>query len=311
MKEMLVVNFIKKVKMLFLSIYSKDYRFFLLSKFGKTHNVDDEEYLKKIYKVRMGKDLNLDNPKTFNEKLQWLKLYDRKPEYTTMVDKYEVKKYVANIIGEEYIIPTLGIWDNVEDIELDKLPNQFVLKCTHDSGSIVICKDKSKLDFEEAKKKLKKGLGRNLFWYAREWPYKDVKPRIIAEKYLSSDREDDLSDYKVLCFHGEPKIIEVHMGRFNGEHTQDCYDKLWNKTNIEQYDLPNSKELIPKPLFLEEMLRLSMLLSKDIIHIRVDWYYTNNKLYFGELTFYDGCGYNQFCGDADELLGSWIKLPIK
>ena len=451
------MDFIKKVKMLFLSIYSKYYRFFLLSKFGKTHNVDDEEYLKKIYKVRMGKDLNLDNPKTFNEKLQWLKLHDRKPEYTTMVDKYEVKKYVADIIGEEYIIPTLGVWDNVEDIELDKLPNQFVLKCTHDSGSIVICKDKSKLDFEAAKKKLKKGLKRNLFWYGREWPYKDVKPRIIAEKYLTDmqandlydykffcfggtvrcfkvdfDRfiehhanyydlegnilkfgeadlppipdkkikmsknidkmvelaeklteqypflradfydangkiyfgeltffpasglgkftpEDwdlklgewiqlpdknnwggkayliitkellcvlrvsmeDLSDYKVLCFNGEPKIIEVHMGRFKNNHTVDNYDILWNKTDIEQYDLPKTDEIIPKPAFLDEMLRLSRLLSKDLIHIRVDWYFTNNRLYFGELTFYDGSGYNQFCGNADEFLGSLIKLPIK
>lgn len=303
-----MILLIKKLFILLKSLYDRDARFFVKSKLGLCNSVSDEEYLKRIYRFRMRKDLNLDNPKTFNEKLQWLKLHDRKPEYTTMVDKYEVKKYVTNIIGEEYIIPTLGIWDRVEEIEIDKLPNQFVLKCTHDSGSIVICKDKSKLDFEVAKKKLKKGLKRNLFWYAREWPYKNVKPRIIAEKFLSEEGKEDLADYKVLCFNGEPKIIEVHMGRFNGKHTQDCYDKFWKKTDIEQYDLPKTDKIIPKPPFLEEMLRLSKALSKDLIHIRVDWYFTNNRLYFGELTFYDGCGYNQFCGNTDEILGSWIKL---
>lgn len=305
------MNYSRNIKTIFRSILEPNVRFFIKSKLGLCNNVSDEEYLRQIYRFRMGKDLNLHNPKTFNEKLQWLKLYDRKPEYTTMVDKYEVKKYVADIIGEEYIIPTFGVWDNVEDIELDMLPNQFVLKCTHDSGSIVICKDKSKLDFEAAKKKLKKGLGRNLFWYGREWPYKDVKPRIIAEKFLSDEGKKDLADYKVLCFHGEPKIIEVHMGRFNGNHTVDNYDIFWNKTDIEQYDLPKTNELMSKPEFLEEMLRLSRLLSKNLIHIRVDWYFTNNRLYFGELTFYDGSGYNQFCGNADEFLGSLIKLPIK
>ena len=150
------MNYSRNVKIFFRSIFEPNGRFFMKSKLGLCNNVSDEEYITRIYRFRMGKDLNLDNPKTFNEKLQWLKLHDRKPEYTTMVDKYEVKKYVADIIGEEYIIPTLGLWDNVEDIEFDKLPNQFVLKCTHDSGSIVICKDKSKLDFEEAKKSLKR-----------------------------------------------------------------------------------------------------------------------------------------------------------
>lgn len=448
---------LRKFKIIFRSLYDKNARFFVKSKLGLCNSVSDEEFLTRIYRFRMGKDLNLENPKTFNEKLQWLKLHDRKPEYTTMVDKYEVKKYVADIIGEEYIIPTLGVWDNVEDIEFDKLPNQFVLKCTHDSGSIVICKDKSKLDFEAAKKKLKKGLKKNLFWYGREWPYKNVKPRIIAEEYLSDTKtndlydykffcfggtvrcfkvdfdrfiehhanyynregnilkfgeaelppiydkkinissnidkmmelsemlaaqnpflradfydangkiyfgeltffpasgfgkftsedwdlklgewiqlpdkeswggkayliitkellcvlrvsQDDLSDYKVLCFNGEPKIVEVHKGRFNGQHTADNYDIFWNKTDIEQYDLPKTNELMPKPAFLEEMLYLSRLLSKNLIHVRVDWYFTNNRLYFGELTFYDGSGYNQFCGNADEFLGSLIKLPIK
>lgn len=300
-----------KLKILFRCLYDKKYRFIILDRLGIYKKTSDKEYLEKKFMTLMNRDLNLANPQTFNEKLQWLKLYDRKLEYTTMVDKYAVKKYVADIIGEEYIIPTIGVWNHFDEIDFDKLPKQFVLKCTHDSGGVVICQDKNKLDLKSAKKKIEKCLKRNYYWSSREWPYKDVKPRIIAEKFLSEEGKEDLADYKVLCFHGEPKIIEVHMGRFNGNHTADNYDTFWNKTDIEQLDLPKTNELIPKPVFLDEMLRLSRLLAKNLIHIRVDWYFSNNRLYFGELTFYDGSGYNQFCGNADEFLGSLIKLPIK
>lgn len=305
------MNIKNKCIILWKAVCNSDDRFLLLSSLSLFKDMNDEEYLKKLFKCHMKRELNLDNPQTFNEKLQWLKLYDRKPEYTTMVDKYAVKKYVADIIGEEYIIPTLGVWNHFDEIDFDKLPNQFVLKCTHDSGGIVICKDKNKLDLKSAKKKIEKCLKRNYYWSSREWPYKDVKPRIIAEKFLSDEGKEELSDYKVLCFNGEPKIVEVHKGRFNGQHTADNYDISWNKTDIEQYDLPKSDEIMPKPAFLEEMLHLSKLLSKNLIHVRVDWYFTNDRLYFGELTFYDGSGYNQFCGNADEFLGSLIKLPIK
>lgn len=305
------MNIKNKCIILWKAVCNFDDRFLLLSSLGLFKDMNDEEYLKKLFKCHMKRELNLDNPQTFNEKLQWLKLYDRKPEYTTMVDKYAVKRYVADIIGEEYIIPTLGVWNHFDEIDFDKLPNQFVLKCTHDSGGIVICTDKSNLDLKAAKKKIEKCLRRNYYWSSREWPYKNVKPRIIAEKYMSDEGKEELSDYKVLCFNGEPKIVEVHKGRFNGQHTQDCYDEFWNKTDIEQHDLPKSNDIMPKPAFLEEMLHLSKLLSKDLIHVRVDWYFTNNRLYFGELTFFDGSGYNLFCGNADELLGSWIKLPIK
>ena len=300
-----------KLKILFRCLYDKKYRFIILDRLGIYKKTSDKEYLEKKFMTLMNRDLNLANPQTFNEKLQWLKLYDRKLEYTTMVDKYAVKKYVADIIGEEYIIPTIGVWNHFDEIDFDKLPKQFVLKCTHDSGGVVICQDKNKLDLKSAKKKIEKCLKRNYYWSSREWPYKDEKPRIIAEKFLSEEGKEDLADYKVLCFHGEPKIIEVHMGRFNGNHTADNYDTFWNKTDIEQLDLPKTNELIPKPVFLDEMLRLSRLLAKNLIHIRVDWYFSNNRLYFGELTFYDGSGYNQFCGNADEFLGSLIKLPIK
>lgn len=305
------MNIKNKCIILWKAVCNFDDRVLLLSSLGLFKDMNDEEYLKKLFKCHMKRELNLDNPQTFNEKLQWLKLYDRKPEYTTMVDKYAVKRYVADIIGEEYIIPTLGVWNHFDEIDFDKLPNQFVLKCTHDSGGIVICTDKSNLDLKAAKKKIEKCLRRNYYWSSREWPYKNVKPRIIAEKYMSDEGKEELSDYKVLCFNGEPKIVEVHKGRFNGQHTQDCYDEFWNKTDIEQHDLPKSNDIMPKPAFLEEMLHLSKLLSKDLIHVRVDWYFTNNRLYFGELTFFDGSGYNLFCGNADELLGSWIKLPIK
>lgn len=301
--------FIDKFKIVVSALYDENSRFRIKNKLGLYNNTSDEEYLKKLYKFRMGKELDLNNPETFNEKLQWLKIHNRNPLYTTMVDKYAVKKYVADKIGEKYIIPTLGVWDNVEDIAFNKLPKQFVLKCTHDSGGIVICKDKSVLDFNEAKKKLKKSLETNFFLKWREWPYKNVKRRIIAEEFLEDANANELVDYKVLCFNGEPKIVEVHKGRFNGQHTTDNYDIFWNKTDIEQYDLPKSDAIMPKPAFLEEMLRLSKLLSKDLVHVRVDWYFANNRLYFGELTFFDGSGFNLFCGDADELLGSWIKLP--
>lgn len=273
--------------------------------------ISDEVFIKASYYNVFHRSIDLNNPQTFNEKLQWLKLYDRNPEYTTMVDKYAVKQYVADKIGEEYIIPTLGVWNHFDEIDFKKLPNQFVLKCTHDSAGLVICKDQSKLDFKAAKQKIEKSLKYNFYLSGREWPYKNVKPRIIAEKYMSDEGKEELSDFKVLCFNGEPKIIEVHKGRFNGQHTQDCYDEFWNKTDIEQYDLPKTDEILPKPVFLEEMLRLSKLLSKNLIHVRVDWYFTNNRLYFGELTFFDGSGYNLFCGNADELLGGWIKLPNK
>ena len=205
------------------------YIFIALSRLGFFKKMNDEKYLCIVYKIRTGKTLNLENPKTFNEKLQWLKLYDRKIEYTTMVDKYAVKQYVADKIGENHIIPTLGVWDKFEDIDFDKLPNNFVLKCTHDSGGLVICRDKSKLDMNAAKKKLNKSLKRNYFYAGREWPYKDVKPRIIAEKYLEEKGKTVPEDYKVYCINGKPIYIVVFHNRFNhGEElSETVYNTAW------------------------------------------------------------------------------------
>lgn len=279
---------------------------------GLINWMSDETYIKLVFKSTFGYELDLNNPKTFSEKLQWLKLYNRRPEYTMMVDKYRVREYIREKIGDEYLIPLLNVWDSVEEIDFDVLPNQFVLKCNHDQGSIVICKDKVHFDIDAAKQKLARKLKRNHYWSIREWPYKNVKPCIICERYMQDDGgKEELSDYKVLCFNGEPKLIEVHRGRFAGGHTQDFYDTDWNKTVFNQPDVPMSDEVMDKPVFADKMLGLSRKLSAGIPHVRVDWYYTNGHLYFSELTFYDASGFDPFEDNQDAEIGSWLVLPEK
>lgn len=289
-------------------ITNKDYRFLILSGQGFYDNMDDEAYLKRKYKACMGKEIHLDSPQTFNEKLQWLKLHDRKPEYTTMVDKYAVKMYVADIIGEKYIIPTLGVWNHFDEIDFDKLPNQFVLKCTHDSGGIVICKDKNKLDLKSAKKKIEKSLKQNYYWSGREWPYKDVKPRIIAEEYMIDESGYELKDYKFFCFNGEPKMMFIATDR--GSDTKfDFYDMEFNHLPFTNGH-PNANKQIKKPKNYSTMLALSAKLSFGIPHVRVDFYNINGKIYFGELTFFHWSGLVPFEPEEwDYKLGSWLKLP--
>lgn len=289
-------------------ITNKDYRFLILSGQGFYDNMDDEAYLKRKYKACMGKEIHLDSPQTFNEKLQWLKLHDRKPEYTTMVDKYAVKMYVADIIGEKYIIPTLGVWNHFDEIDFDKLPNQFVLKCTHDSGGIVICKDKNKLDLKSAKKKIEKSLKQNYYWSGREWPYKDVKPRIIAEEYMIDESGYELKDYKFFCFNGEPKMMFIATDR--GSDTKfDFYDMEFNHLPFNNGH-PNANKQIKKPKNYSTMLALSAKLSFGIPHVRVDFYNINGKIYFGELTFFHWSGLVPFEPEEwDYKLGSWLKLP--
>ena len=269
----------------------------------------DKPLLKLVFRARMGKKLDLKAPKTFNEKLQWIKLYDRKPEYKIMVDKLRVRDYIKEKIGEEYLIPLLGTWEKAEDIDFEKLPDKFVLKCNHDSGSVIICKDKEKFDRQKAIEKLKKHLKKGTFYHGREWPYKGIKPCVIAEQYMvDEDNPADLPDYKVMCFGGEPKFIELHLGRFSENHTQDFYDVDWNKTEIDQ-DGYKSEEVTEKPKQLPEILELSKKLSQGIRHLRVDWYIINQKVYFGELTFFDGSGFSPFVNEKDDLyLGSFIKI---
>ena len=272
--------------------------------------LSDKQYLKLMYWTYIGKKLNLENPKTFNEKLQWLKLNDRKDIYTTMVDKYEVKKYVADRIGEEYIIPTLGVWDNFDDIDFEKLPNQFVLKCTHDSGGLVICKDKSEFDINSAKKKINRCLKTNYYKSCREWPYKNVRPRIIAEEFLDNISSVDLEDYKLMCFNGKVKCSFVCSERFSDLGLRvTFYDQDWNVMPFERH-YPKSDNPIPKPQGYDEMVNLAEILSNNTLFSRIDLYYVNQRVYFGEITLFPGSGFEEFTPEEwDAELGNWINLP--
>lgn len=270
--------------------------------------LSDKTYLKLKYKATFGKKLNLKSPATFNEKLQWLKLYDRNPKYSIMVDKYEVKKYVAEIIGEEYVIPTLGVWENFDNIDFNSLPNRFVLKCTHDSGGLIIVHDKENFDKKAARKKINKWLKRNYFWFGREWPYKNVKPRIIAEQYIE-DNQAKLNDYKVFNFNGVPKIIEVDYGRFTN-HTRNLYGIDWTLIDGRIRYHNNLSAEAEKPKNLEKMLELAKLLSKNIPHVRTDFYLLDDKIYFGEFTFYHGSGFDEFIPySLGVQFGEWLNLP--
>lgn len=275
--------------------------------------IRDDRYLKLQYRSVFGKPLNLEAPHTFNEKIQWLKIHDRKPEYTMMVDKYEVKKYVADLIGAEYIIPTLGVWERFEDIDFDALPNQFVLKCTHDSGGLAICRNKAEFDIEEARRKINKSLGKNFYWMGREWPYKDVKPRIIAEQYMEDTKTEELRDYKFFCFDGVAKALFIATDRQKeGEEVKfDFYDMDFKHLDFKQGH-PNAAVSPAKPETFDEMRQLAEKLSKGIPHLRVDFYEVNGKAYFGELTFSHFSGMVPFNPEEwDETFGSWIKLPEK
>lgn len=273
------------------------------------HLVPDKLYISMVYYRNLHKLPNLRNPQTFTEKLQWNKLYNRNPLFTMLVDKIRVKDYITDTIGEQYVIPTLKVWSNVEDIVLDELPDKFILKCNHDSHSRVLCTDKQTFNLEEARRFLKAHLHNNAFWYGREWPYKNVKPCVFAETLLES-KDGDLKDYKVLCFNGKAKLIMVNANRFIGDLEEVIYDLDWNKTDITQ-GYPSSKEF-EKPSRFDEMIHLSEVLSKGINHVRVDWYNFEGKLYFGEMTFFDGSGFVAFDNpDHDLLLGSWISLGEK
>lgn len=273
--------------------------------------VPDRLYVKWLFRCTMGYKLDLDNPQTFNEKLQWLKLYNRKPEYTQMVDKVGAKEYVASVLGDEYIIPTLGVYNNASEIDFDALPDQFVLKCTHDSGVIIICKDKSKLDKEDAVRRLNKNLKRRYYCWSREWPYKGVKPRIICEKYMVDESGYELKDYKFFCFNGEPKSLFIATDRAKAdEETKfDFFDMEFNHLPFTNGH-PNSNRKINKPLGFETMKMLAAKLSKDIPHVRVDFYDINGRIYFGELTFFHWSGLVKFePKEWDYTFGEWLKLP--
>lgn len=274
---------------------------------------DDLFYSKVRYFLIMHEVLNLKAPRTYREKLQWIKLYYHNPLYTILVDKYAVKEYVSKLIGSEYVIPTLGVYDNVEDIDFDSLPDQFVLKCTHDSGGLVVCKDKSKLDQNKARKKMRSGLRREYYTRTREWPYKDVPKRIIAEKYMEDSEYHDLRDYKFFCFDGVPKLLFISLGRDKGYEsmTIDFFDMDFNNLHIKSGHANASVE-IPKPKCFEEMKLLAAKLSVGMPQVRVDLYEVDGRVYFGEYTFFNNGGHRRYEPDKwNYIMGDWIVLPEK
>lgn len=272
--------------------------------------IPDRIYLQIVYFRHFKKFIDFDNPKTFNEKIQWLKLNYRKEEYTNLVDKYRVKQYITKLIGEEYVIPTLGVWNNVDDIDFKSLPEKFVLKCNNDSGGIVICKNKKDFDEAKAKSFLKERLKNNGYWYGREWPYKNVKPCIIAEKYMEDSISKDIKDYKFFCFNGSMEFFDIDIDRFI-EHRSNYYDRNGNFLPFgKTYCPPDYTKKIEMPKNLDKMIELAETISHNTVLSRIDFYEIDGQVYFGEITFYPGSGFSPFTDEKwDYKLGDMIDLP--
>lgn len=275
-----------------------------------TDIIPDKTFLKLSYRIKLKEKLDFNNPQTFNQKLQWLKIYDRQDKYTELVDKILVKDYAADKIGSKYVIPTLGIYDSFDDIDFDKLPDQFVLKCNHDSASVVICDDKKTFNTDAARKKLVSGLKTDMYKKQREWPYKNVKRKILAEKYIKPNNGKELEDYKLMVFNGKVKCSFVCSDRNSSSGLKvTFFDKNWQVMPFERH-YPKSDKKIPKPENYEQMIKLAEILVKDIPFARVDFYNVNGKIYFGEITFFPGAGFEEFTPSSwDKKLGDWLELP--
>lgn len=277
--------------------------------------IPDSLYIRFAYFALMQRKLNLNAPVTFDEKLNWMKLYDRNPLYTILVDKYAVKEWVAERIGEKYVIPTLGVWDKFDDIEFNKLPDQFVLKCTHDSGGLAICKDKESFNLDEARKKIMKSLKEKYYYEYREWPYKNVTPRIIAEKYMEDSRDCELRDYKFYTFNGEPKflLLATNRQKLDKPLCFDYFDMEFNHLPLTNHWHPNNSDDPPhKPLHFKEMQSLVKRLAEGFPQVRVDFYEVNGDVFFGEMTFFDQGGFLKLHPDSwEKEWGSLITLPPK
>lgn len=276
------------------------------------HLMSDKFYLSVLWKMVMGYEIDWRHPKTFNEKLQWLKLHDHNPLYTTLVDKYRVKQWVADRIGDKYIIPTLEVFNSVDDVDLERLPDQFVLKCNHDSGSVFICKDKSKFNLEAVQDRIKLAFDTNFYWEGREWPYKNVRKCLFAEKYLEEERGagsfGGLRDYKFFCFDGIPRIMYIANDRAESP-TTDFFDMDFNHLPVLMKDPPSSLP-IKMPDCFTEMKELAVILSKGLPHVRVDFYEHHKRVLFGEMTFYHNSGFSLVRPNQWNLkMGEWITLP--
>ena len=281
----------------------------LKTKIEKTLSfINDKSYISALYFFHFKRVINWKNPQRFSEKIQILKLKDRNSLYTKMVDKYEVKKYISEKIGEQYLIPTIGIWDNFEDINFNDLPDKFVLKCTHDSGGLIICKNKKELNLKEARNKIEKSLNRNFFYHGREWPYKNVIPKIIAEEYLENGQEG-LHDYKIWCFNGKPKYIQYITGRIGNKTYEGFYDLQWNLKDF-SYHNPIMEKPVKKPECLDKLILLSEMLSNGTKFMRCDFYILDDgSIKFGEITFFPMSGFETWKPDSTDLeFGKMINL---
>ena len=282
----------------------------VFSRFSSLRIFSDKTSIKLKYHHSFGKKLNLKEPKTFNEKLNWLKLYFRKPIFTQMVDKYEVKQLINNKLGEQYVIPSLGVFDKFEDIDFSSFTFPIVVKTTHESGTVFVIKDKDTYDFEKTKKRINKCLKRNYYYSCREWPYKDCKPRILVETYMKDEKEENLPVYKFFCFDGEPYLVQTIKNDKTRQETIDYFDMNWNLLDLRQ-NFPNSSEPLSKPSNFEEMKQIAKVLSKGFPCIRVDLYSINGKVYFSEYTFFSDAGYAAFEPEEWDLkLGEMINLDL-
>ena len=274
---------------------------------------DDVSYLKLLYWLKTGRKLNMDNPQRFNEKMQWLKLYNHQPEYTDMVDKYKAKQLVENLMGKQYIIPTLGVWNSPQDICWESLPQQFVLKTNHGGGGVgvVVCKDKTLLKKKKVLCQLTKSMRISGADGLKEWPYKNVQRRILAEQYVEDVDNQQLVDYKFHCFNGVPKLVLVCRDRYgNTGASKDFYDMEWNHLPISRELNGNAKGDFEKPAEFTRMIRMAEELSRGIPFVRIDLYLANHQIYFGEYTFFPASGLSKFCPDEwDFILGEWLELP--
>lgn len=286
-------------------------RFSFLASKGLYDRVPEPQYLKKLYKLSVGKDLELSCPTGFTEKIQWIKLYDRNPQYTIMQDKLLMRDFVTERIGSEYLIPLIGSWDKADDIDITAFPDQFVLKCNHDCASVIICRDKSTFNFTEAKSKLNKCLQTDYSKYSVEWAYKDIPRRIIAEKYMQDGETETLTDYKFYCFNGKAKMVMAISGAPHSvERKHTIYDMKWERMPVYKKNDIDSEASFEKPACLEAVAALAEKISEGIPFVRVDFYIINNHPYFGEVAFYPDSGFLEFYPEEwEKRIGSWIELP--
>lgn len=274
-----------------------------------TNLLSDKQFISRYYRRIFNRELNWNNPTLYSEKINWLKLYDRQPIYTVMADKYASREFITERFGEGYLVDLLGVWDSSDDIDFDTLPDKFVLKCNHDNG-VLICKDKNSLDFDKVRKEFTDRLNCDFYKKRREWPYKNIKRKIICEKLMENTDGSELLDYKVFCFNGIARIIEVNSDRFSGHSKEDHYDINWNHLDLKFEHYEQSGDRFEKPVFFDEMINISEKTASGIPFLRVDFNCWNGKIYIGEMTFYHNAGFAKFEDYKwDELLGSWIELP--